>query len=49
MMSSKVASKIHLEGSGVLARWGSGRKGDLHEMLRFYEEAAGVKVAKKRP
>lgn len=26
-----------------------GRNGDLHEMLRFYEEAAGVKVAKKRP
>ena len=26
-----------------------GRNGDIHEMLRFYEEAAGVAVAKKRP
>jgi 3-hydroxyisobutyrate dehydrogenase len=24
-----------------------GRNGDIHDMLRFYEEAAGVKVAKK--
>jgi len=26
-----------------------GRNGDIHNMLRFYEEAAGVAVAKKRP
>ena len=26
-----------------------GRNGDIHEMVRFYEEAAGTRVAKKRP
>jgi len=24
-----------------------GRNGDIHQMLRFYEEAAGKKIAKK--
>jgi hypothetical protein len=26
-----------------------GRNGDIHQMLRFYEEAGGVAVAKTRP
>jgi hypothetical protein len=26
-----------------------GRNGDIHEMLRFYEEAGGIKIAKKQP
>jgi 3-hydroxyisobutyrate dehydrogenase len=26
-----------------------GREGDIHELLRFYEEAGGVRVAKKQP
>ena len=26
-----------------------GRNGDIHEMVRFYEEATGTQVAKKRP